>query len=83
LKMAFHFTFGNVHNLSTRMQTRTFLHGSQTHFQKKWAMHHAALALWLAYYNFCRIHSTIKCTPAMEAGITKTVWSLRDLLTAA
>jgi transposase InsO family protein len=36
----------------------------------------------IAYYNFCRIHSSIRCTPAMEAGITNTVWTLRDLLTA-
>ena len=42
----------------------------------------AALALYFAYYNFCRIHSSIRCTPAMEAGITKSVWTLRDLLTA-
>jgi hypothetical protein len=39
------------------------------------------LALYFAYYNFCRIHKTIRCTPAMEAGITKTIWELKDLLT--
>jgi hypothetical protein len=33
-------------------------------------------------YNFCRIHSTIHCTPAMKAGITKSLWTLKDLLKA-
>ena len=51
-------------------------------FSKKWENLKAALALYFAYYNFCRIHSSIRCTPAMEAGITKSVWTLKDLLTA-
>jgi hypothetical protein len=51
-------------------------------FSKKWTNLKAALALHFAYYNFCRIHSTIRCTPAMEAGITKSVWTLKDLLHA-
>jgi hypothetical protein len=38
------------------------------------------LALYFAYHNFCRIHKTIRYTPAMEAGITKTIWELKDLL---
>jgi hypothetical protein len=38
--------------------------------------------LTFAYYNFSRIHKTIRCTPAMEAGITKSVWELKDLLAA-
>jgi hypothetical protein len=42
----------------------------------------AALALHFAYYNFYRVHKTLRCTPAMEAGITKHVWELKDLLTA-
>jgi hypothetical protein len=40
------------------------------------------LALYFAYYNFCRIHSSIRCTPAMESGITNHVWELRDLVCA-
>src|SRR5207247_3862813 len=39
-------------------------------FSKKWENLNAALALHFAYYNFCRIHRTIRVTPAMEAGIT-------------
>jgi hypothetical protein len=51
-------------------------------FSKKWENLRAALALYFAYYNFCRIHSTIRCTPAMEAGITQHVWTLKDLVMA-
>jgi transposase-like protein/IS1 family transposase len=49
-------------------------------FSKKWECLKAALALYFAYYNFCRIHSSIRCTPAMEAGITGRIWEMRDLL---
>lgn len=49
-------------------------------FSKKWENLHYALALEFAYYNFCRIHKTVRCTPAMEAGITKTVWDLHKLM---
>ena len=33
----------------------------------------------LAHYNFCRRHSSLRCTPAMAAGVTDTLWSLEDL----
>jgi hypothetical protein len=49
-------------------------------FSKKWENLKAMLAIYFAYYNFCRIHSSIRCTPAMESGLTEHVWSLRDLL---
>jgi hypothetical protein len=39
----------------------------------------AAVALHFAYYNFCRVHSSIRVTPAMEAGLTDHIW---ELLTA-
>ena len=42
----------------------------------------AALALYFAYYNFCRMHKSIRMTPAMAAGIANKPWSLADLLTA-
>lgn len=66
-------------NLTIRMQTRRLTRLTNA-FSKKWDNLRCALALHFAHYNFCRIHSTIRCTPAMEAGITKTVWSLKDLL---
>ena len=49
-------------------------------FSKKWDNHWSALCLWFAYYNFCRIHKTLRVTPAMEAGITGRVWTLAELL---
>jgi IS1 family transposase len=50
-------------------------------FSKKWDNLKAALALHFAYYNFCRVHSTLKATPAMKAGLTDRVWTISDLLT--
>lgn len=66
-------------NLNIRTAMRRFTRLT-IGFSKKWENLKAALALYFAYYNFCRVHSSIKCTPAMEAGITKTVWTMRDLL---
>jgi hypothetical protein len=66
-------------NLTMRMMMRRLTRLTNG-FSKKWENLKAALALHFAYYNFCRIHKTIRCTPAMEAGITKSVWELKDLL---
>lgn len=49
-------------------------------FSKKWENLEAALTLHFAYYNFCRVHRTIKMTPAMKAGITDHLWTLAELL---
>jgi transposase-like protein/IS1 family transposase len=68
-------------NLTMRMMMRRLTRLTNG-FSKKWENLRAALALHFAFYNFCRIHSSIRCTPAMEAGITKHVWELKDLLTA-
>jgi transposase-like protein/IS1 family transposase len=68
-------------NLTMRMMMRRLTRLTNA-FSKKWENLRAALALHFAYYNFCRIHKTIRCTPAMEAGITHTVWELKDLLAA-
>jgi IS1 family transposase len=68
-------------NLSIRTSVRRLTRLTNA-FSKKWENLHAMLALYFAYYNFCRIHSSIRCTPAMEAGITGNIWSLGDLLTA-
>lgn len=66
-------------NLTMRMMMRRLTRLTNG-FSKKWENLRAALALHFAYYNFCRIHKSIRCTPAMEAGITKSVWELKDLL---
>ena len=69
-------------NLTMRMQIRRFTRLTNA-FSKKWENHWAALALWFAFYNFCRVHLTIRVTPAMEAKITDHVWTVRELLEAA
>ena len=52
-------------------------------FSRKKANLRAALALYFAYYNFVRMHKTIRMTPAMKAGIARKPWSLAELLAAA
>lgn len=66
-------------NLTMRMMMRRFTRLTNA-FSKKLENLKAALALHFAYYNFCRIHRTLKVTPAMEAGLTDRVWGLDDLL---
>jgi transposase-like protein/IS1 family transposase len=66
-------------NLSTRMSLRRFTRLTNG-FSKKWENHWSAICLWFAYYNFCRIHTTLRVTPAMEAKITDHVWDLAELV---
>ncbi len=68
-------------NLSIRMGTRRFTRLTNA-FSKKWENHWAAVACWFAFYNFCRIHKTLRVTPAMAAGIADHQWSVRELLEA-
>src|SRR5437660_8873894 len=70
------------HNLSVRMENRRFTRLTNA-FSKKWENHRAALPLYFAYHNFCSPHKTLRCTPAMAAGVTKSVWDIKDLLKAA
>ncbi len=69
-------------NLSTRMSTRRFTRLTNA-FSKCWENHWAAVCVWFTFYNFCRVHKSLRCTPAMEAGIADHVWSVRELLEAA
>jgi len=66
-------------NLTMRMQIRRLTRLTNG-FSKKWENHWAALCLHFAYYNFCRVHRSLRVTPAMQAGITTRVWDLSDLL---
>ncbi len=68
-------------NLTMRMMMRRFTRLTNA-FSKKLANLKAALALHFAYYNFCRIHRTLRVTPAMQAGVTDRVWGLDELLPA-
>jgi IS1 family transposase len=65
-------------NLSIRMQNRRFTRLTNA-FSKKLDNHIHALALYFAFYNFCRIHKTLKVTPAMAAGVSDKLWSLEDI----
>ncbi len=65
-------------NLSIRMQNHRFTRLTNA-FSKKLDNHIHALALYFAFYNFCRIHKTLRVTPAMAAGITDKLWSLEDI----
>jgi transposase-like protein/IS1 family transposase len=66
-------------NLTMRMQIRRLTRLTNA-FSKKMENHRAAIALHFAYYNWCRIHGTLRVTPAMEAGIADHIWSLSELL---
>jgi IS1 family transposase len=66
-------------NLTMRMQIRRLTRLTNA-FSKKRVNLWAALALYFAWYNFCRTHRTIRCTPAMEAGISDHIWSVKELM---
>lgn len=66
-------------NLTMRMHMRRFTRLTNA-FSKKIENHCYAIALHFMYYNFVKIHKTIRCTPAMEAGLTKKLWEVEDLV---
>ncbi len=66
-------------NLTMRMSMRRFTRLTNG-FSKKIENHVAMVALHVMHYNFCRIHQTLRVTPAMEAGISNHVWSLQELI---
>ncbi len=72
-------SFVERQNLTMRMSMRRFTRLTNA-FSKKLDNHIHALALYFAFYNFCRIHKTLRMTPAMAAGITDRLWSLEDIV---
>jgi IS1 family transposase len=66
-------------NLTMRMNMRRFTRLTNA-FSKKLENHVAMLALFHMHYNFCRIHQTLRVTPAMEAGISQHAWSIQELV---
>ncbi len=65
-------------NMTWRMTNRRFTRLTNA-FSKKVENHKHMIALSMVHYNFCRIHQTLRVTPAMEAGIADHVWSLEEL----
>jgi hypothetical protein len=69
-------------NLSIRMANRRFTRLTNG-FSKTLANHAAAVSLYVAHYNLCRVHETLRSTPAVAIGITDHAWSLGELIDAA
>jgi IS1 family transposase len=72
-------SFVERQNLTMRMSMRRFTRLTNG-FSKKLENHVHALALYFAFYNFVRIHKTLRMSPAMAAGITDRLWSLDDIV---
>lgn len=71
-------SFVERQNLTMRMSMRRFTRLTNG-FSKKLANHAASISLHYMHYNFCRIHKTLRVTPAMEAGIADHVWSYEEV----
>ena len=69
-------------NPTIRMGNRRFTQLTNAH-SKKFENHVASIALYFAHYNLVRRHSTLRCTPAMAAGVTSTMWSMDEMVDAA
>jgi len=67
-------------NLSIRMGVRRFTRLTNA-FSKKVENHFFALAIYFMHYNYIRIRQTLRITPAMAAGVSKTLWSMQDVVT--
>ncbi len=72
-------SFVERQNLTMRMQMRRFTRLTNA-FSKKAENLACALALHFMHYNFCRVHQTVKMTPAMAAGVADHVWSVEELV---
>jgi hypothetical protein len=71
-------SFVERQNLTMRMSMRRFTRLTNG-FSKKLENHAHQVALYFFHYNLCRIHKTLRVTPAMEAGLTDHVWTLEEL----
>ena len=66
-------------NLTMRMSMRRFTRLTNA-FSKKVENHAAAISLHFMYYNFARIHQTLRITPAMAAGVSDHVWEVEEII---
>jgi len=69
-------------NLSVRMGQRRFTRLTNG-FSKKLENHQAAVSLFVAHYNLCRVHETLRITPAMALGVTDHIWTVGELVASA
>ncbi|MBI2512411.1 MAG: IS1 family transposase [Opitutae bacterium] len=69
-------------NLSVRMRNRRLTRLTNA-FSKKLENFRASMGLTFFYYNFCKIHKSIRCTPAMAAGVTNRIWKVDDIVALA
>lgn len=72
-------SFVERQNLSLRMSLRRFTRLTNA-FSKKFTNHCHAVAIYYTYYNFCRVHQTLRVTPAMESGLADHICSLEELV---
>jgi IS1 family transposase len=72
-------SFAERQNLTLRMSTRRFTRLTNA-FSKKIENHALSVALHYMHYNFCRIHKTLRVTPAMAAGVTERLWEVADIV---
>lgn len=72
-------SYSERQNLTIRMHNRRFTRLTNA-FSKKVENHAHSVALFAAYYNFIRIHSTLRMTPAMAAGVTEHLWEIDDIV---
>jgi IS1 family transposase len=72
-------SFAERSNLNVRMHTRRFTRLTNA-FSKKLENHAHSVALFAMYYNFVRIHKTLRTTPAMAAGVSKRLWEIDDIV---
>jgi IS1 family transposase len=66
-------------NLNMRMSMRRFTRLTNAFSKKVENLEHA-IALYFMYYNFCRVHQSLRVTPAMEAGVTDHIWDIENIL---
>ena len=66
-------------NLTMRMSMRRFTRLTSAS-RKKAESHEHAIALYFTFYNFVRMHKTLRCSPAMAAGLTAKLWSMADIV---
>ena len=72
-------SYASAPNLTVRMHNRRFTRLTNG-FSKKLENHAYSVALFVMYYNFCKIHKTLRVTPAMGAGVSDRVWGVVDIV---